>query len=107
MSDFDKELGVWQTEQEKVMIPAYEVDLKSHTARQVEVEKTVDVQVMYTKPEAQHFSCAKGVHEWELLDPRKYIIHCKNCPMHRVLIPGNHKLVNGQVFHRQTGKFLF
>lgn len=107
MADFDKELGVWQTEQEKVMIPAYEVDVNTRTAKQIEIEKTVDVKVMYTKPEPQKFSCAKGFHEWELRDPAKYIVACKNCPMHRVLIPGNHKLVAGQVFHRHTGKFLF
>lgn len=107
MSDFDKELGVWMTETETVEIPAYEVDLTRKTAKQITLPKKVDVKVMYTRPQEQQFSCARGVHNWEMIDIHKYQAKCTNCPMHRILNPIKHKLINGQVFDRKTGKFLF
>lgn len=107
MADFDKELGVWQTEQEKVMIPAYEVDFTKKIAKQIQVEKTVDVQVMYTRPDVQKFTCDIGQHEWYMTNPKTYTVSCKKCPMHRVLIPARHKLHEGQIFDRASGKFLF
>lgn len=108
MSDtFDKELGVWMTETETVDIPAYQVDLTRKTAKQIHIPKKVEVQVMYTRPQEQQFSCAQGFHQWEVIDIHKYHVRCHNCPMHKILNPIKHKLVDGQVFDRNTGKFIF
>lgn len=105
--NFDKELGVWLTEEETIDIPGYHVDLANRTAKQVHFPKKIEVQVMYTKPEAKHLSCNKNGHDWEIVDSKTYEIACKNCPIHKHLVPWRHKLVDGKVYERETGKFLF
>lgn len=60
----------------------------------------------YHKMIPSNISCEDKKHEWYMKDTKRYIASCSACTKNRFLLPIRHKIVDGHICDRDTGKIL-
>jgi len=86
---FDKPLGKWIEETEKIerVVNTFDpISKKITTEKKLEDHK---VKVMYERIAGEASFCKNFEHEWMVYDHHRYIIKCKKCPLMKYIRPGD------------------
>lgn len=86
---FNKPTNKWITEEEEINKVVNTFDPVTKKLAQIEVIEKHPVKVMYEKTILDGMFCPDFTHVFHIIDSHKYIIKCKNCPLHKHISPGN------------------
>ena len=85
---FNKPTNKWITEQEDVESVVKSFNPKTKELTEETVVEKKEVKVIYEKTKVEGQICSEFEHVWKIIDSHKYIIKCKNCPLHKHIQPG-------------------
>jgi len=87
---FKKPLGKWIKEEEEVTNTINVFNPKTGQLTQEEQTTKKKVDVVYEKRTTDYNFCKDFEHEFYIIDHHKYVVKCKNCPIHHHIQPGIH-----------------
>lgn len=65
------------------------------------------VKTMYSKVPPVPFSCKDGTHKWRMIDKRRHVASCGNCPKNRFLRAAYERIdENGVLRDRDTNEII-
>jgi hypothetical protein len=61
---------------------------------------------MYVDSPIKKIICARGEHNWRVIDKRNYIFACSNCKLKRKVYPVTYRFEKGQLIHKETSEII-
>lgn len=86
--EFKKPIGKWLNEEEESEGVIRTFDPRTRKISEEKVVEKKEVRVIYEKTKIDGEFCGEFEHVWKIIDSHKYIIKCKNCPLHKHISPG-------------------
>jgi len=87
-NQFNKPIGSWLEETETVEEVVSSFDPKTQKLSPKIEPVTRKVKVQYERPSVDFVMCKDFEHVWYVMDRHTYAIKCRNCPLHKRIMPG-------------------
>lgn len=91
------------TTEREVDMYQMEIDKKANIPKLKVVKNKIQETITYHNAPERSFSCAKGGHNYQMVDTKKYIARCVNCSKNWKMNPVFHKLQGGKILQRDRG----
>jgi len=68
-------------------------------------DKVIETVIYHDAP-SRPFLCAKGEHNYHMIDNKKYTAKCSRCPKYWQMNPQYHKIIDGKILHRDDNHLI-